>query len=225
MSGLQRERILIVEDDVKLADVLARELGRGYETAVAHTGREALFLAETSHFDLILLDLNLPDMDGIAVAEQLEGLDAEIVMLTARGDVGSRVRGLYAGAADYLVKPFDMEELLARVYARMRARARKGIYRVGGLTLSTVERSCQVDGEAVELSAREYHLLELLIEHQGRVFSKSTLEDRLYQGEVPASNVIEVLVSRLRKRLAAAGADASVDTIRGLGYVLRHEQS
>jgi CheY-like chemotaxis protein len=120
------------------------------------SGREALVRAETEDFALVLLDLNLPDMDGIEVAEQLEGNDADVVMLTARGDLASRVRGLYAGAADYLSKPFQMEELLARVYARMRsrARARTGVVERGGLTLATEERWCAFEGERIDLSAQ-----------------------------------------------------------------------
>lgn len=220
---MRRGRILIVEDDERLAAALAGELGRGYETVVAGTGKDALFLAETERFDLVLLDLNLPDIDGIDVAAQLEEHPADVVMLTARSDVASRVRGLYAGAADYLSKPFDMEELLARVYARMRTRARAGQVRWGPLEMSLADRSCFVDGERVDLSAQEYHLLALLLEHPDRVFSRRTLEDRLYADETPASNAIEVLVSRLRKKLAGAGLDRVVETIRGLGYVVRGE--
>ena len=220
-----RERVLIVEDDTRLAEALASELDRGYDTAVASTGRDALVLAETEAFDLILLDLNLPDMDGIEVAEQLEGNQADIVMLTARGDVASRVRGLYAGAADYLVKPFAMEELLARVYARMRARALPESHHWGALTLVAEDRSCYYDGDAIDLSAQEYRLLELLLEHQGRVFSKDTLVERLYADDTPASNAVEALVSRVRKKLDAAGAGTVIDTIRGLGYVVRRHKA
>lgn len=222
---MERARILIVEDDVQLADALDRELRRGYDTVVAHTGREALFRAETERFELILLDLNLPDVDGVEVAEQLAGNDADIVMLTARSDVASRVRGLYAGAADYLAKPFDMQELLARVYARIRTRARARLDAWGPLALSAGERSCHVDGERLELSAQEFQLLALLVGHQDRVFSKDTLEQRLYPYEAPASNAIEVLVSRLRRKLADAGVHDAIQTIRGLGYVLRRRES
>jgi DNA-binding response OmpR family regulator len=221
---VERGRILIVEDDERLAEVLSRELGRGYEATVTGTGRDALFLAETQRFDLILLDLNLPDMDGIDVAEQLEASTADVVMLTARSDVSSRVRGLYAGAADYVSKPFDMEELLARVYARMRTRARAGQVRWGPLELSIADRSCFVDGVFVDLSAQEYHVVALLFENPDRVFSKRTLEDRLYAQDVPTSNAIEALVSRVRKKLAGVGLDGAIETIRGLGYVVRGER-
>ncbi len=222
---MHRASVLIVEDDVRLADVLASELGRGYDTAVAHSGEQALLLVATRRFDLVLLDLNLPDMDGIAVAEQLEGNVADVIMLTSRSDVASRVRGLYAGAADYVSKPFDMEELLARVYARIRARSRAGLHRWGALTLSTTDRGCHVDGDRVDLSAQEYHLLQLMVENPGRVFSKDTLEDRLYPEETLASNAVEALVSRVRKKLAAAGLARMIETIRGLGYVVREEET
>ncbi len=222
---MERERILIVEDDARLAEALERELRLGYDTVVVHNGRDALFRAETERFDLILLDLNLPDVDGIEVAEQLDGSDADIVMLTARSDVASRVRGLYAGAADYLAKPFDMQELLARVYARMRTRARAQLAQWGPLTLSAADRSCHVEGEPLDLSAQEFQLLALLVGHQGRVFSKRTLEERLYPNEPPASNAIEALVSRLRRKLADAGVRDAIQTIRGLGYLVRESSS
>jgi DNA-binding response OmpR family regulator len=224
---MRRERVLIVEDDARLADVLARELGLGYDTVVVGTGRDALKRAETEVFALVLLDLNLPDMDGIEVAEQLEGNDADVVMLTARGDLASRVRGLYAGAADYLTKPFQMEELLARVYARMRSRARgrTGVVQRGGLTLATEERWCAYGGGRIDLSAQEFHLLELLLENQGRVFSKETLVDRLYGATDVGPNAVEAVVSRVRKKLDRAGAGTVVETIRGLGYLVRPEET
>jgi len=218
---MDAERILIVEDDVRLADALARELNLAYDTVVVHTGRDALFRAETETFDLILLDLNLPDMDGIEVAEQLEGVSADIVMLTARSDVASRVRGLYAGAADYLSKPFEMQELLARVYARLRTRERAGVLAWGPITLSVPDQSCLVNGEPLDLTAHEHELLATMLANQGRVFSRTDLEDRLYAGRLPASNAVEALVSRLRKKLAKAGLGDVIVTVRGLGYVVR----
>jgi DNA-binding response OmpR family regulator len=214
-------RILIVEDDPALAKALAGELGRAYDVVVVHTGRDALMHAAEEGFDLILLDLGLPDMDGIDVAEALADDEADIVMLTARGDVESRVRGLYAGAADYLAKPFDMHELLARVYARLRSRTRDRAYRWGPLELVADEGVCHAHGRTVELTAQERALLELLLANQGRVYGKATLEERLYPETPPASNAIEALVSRVRKKLAAAGVEDVIRTIRGLGYVVR----
>lgn len=216
-----RQRILIVDDDPRLAGAIERELRAAYCTRVAGTGRDALFLAETEEFDLILLDLNLPDMDGLTVAEQLQDNEAEILMLTARGDVQSRVAGLYAGADDYLSKPFDMHELLARIYARLRDRAKPDVLRCGRLELVLEDRSCTVAGEPVDLTAQEFRLLSLLVASQNRVFSKDTIEAKLYPSEVPQSNMVEALVSKVRRKLAGAGAADVIQTIRGLGYVVR----
>lgn len=222
---MNRERILIVEDDTQLAAALDGELSRAYETHVVHLGREALRRCETEAFDLILLDLNLPDIDGLEIAERLADHDADILILTARSDVPSRVQGLYAGASDYLSKPFDMQELLARVYARLRKRVPSQEYRHGAVVLSVVDRTCRVDGRVVELTAQEYQLLSVLLANQSRVYAKDTLERRLYADEVMSSNALEVLVSRLRKKLAAAGADDLIQTIRGLGYVVREPEA
>ncbi len=217
---MQRPKVLIVEDDVALAEALARAIGHTYDTAVAHTGGDALALAGAD-VDLILLDLNLPDMDGIDVAQQLAGHDADIVMLTARSDVASRVRGLYAGADDYVSKPFAMDELLARIFARLRGRSRTADVRHGSLALDVEGRACTVAGVAVPLTPQEFELLHALLERQGRVFAKGELEGRLFAGTVLASNALEVVVSRLRKKLADAGAEGVIDTVRGLGYVVR----
>ena len=217
---MERERILIVEDDRALAEVLERELRRAYVTRVVHTGHDALVLAAAEPFDLVVLDLGLPDMDGIEVAEQLQATPAKVLMLTARADVRSRVIGLYAGASDYMAKPFDMQELLARVYAQLR-RGRHEVFTWGTIALSEADRWCTVDGDDLNLTSLEFRLLALLLANQGRVFAKSTLEERLYETEAPASNVLEVLVSRLRAKLAGAGVDGVVENVRGMGYVIR----
>src|SRR5690554_143185 len=221
---VERERILIVEDDPQLARALEAELLRVYDAVVVATGREALTRAETEAFDLILLDLGLPDMDGLDVAAELKDNPASILMLTARADVRSRVAGLYIGADDYLAKPFDMQELLARVYAQMRRRARPDVYTAGPLSLSLVDRTCTVDGRLLELTAHEFNLLALFLANQGRVFSKHTIEDRLYKESTPTSNAVEALVSRLRGKLADAGVTDLIETVRGLGYVTRERE-
>ena len=221
---MDRDRILVVEDDQALARVIQRELERAYDVRVAHTGRDALIAAAEEPFHLVVLDLNLPDMDGLEVAEQLRELPLVILMLTARADVRSRVAGLYAGASDYLAKPFEMEELLARVYAQLRRREGDEAYHWGPLTLYPSRRACTVDGVEVELTALEFRLLELLLAGKGRVFAKDTIIDRLYDDVAPAHNAIEAIVSRLRAKLAAAGADDVVENIRGLGYVVRERR-
>jgi len=218
---VHRDRILVVEDDPALASALANALGRAYDTRVTHLGREALFLAETERFDAIVLDLGLPDMDGLEVAEQLDRTRTPIIMLTARADVRSRIAGLYAGASDYMAKPFVMEELVARLHAQLRDRHASDAVQVGPLMIDRAQRACRIDGALVPLTAQEYRLLELLASAEGRIFSKDTLHDRLYEGDMPASNAVEALVSRVRSKLAHAGAGTLVATVRGLGYVLR----
>lgn len=142
-------------------------------------------------------------------------------MLTARADVHSRVIGLYAGASDYMAKPFEMQEFLARVYAQLRRPNASGAYAWGPIVVSERERVCQVDGEPLPLTRREFELLVLLLANTGRVYTKATLEERLYDADGPGSNALEVLVSRLRSKLAASGVDGVVETVRGVGYVVR----
>jgi len=218
---VEREKILIVEDDPQMARALDTELSRAHDTVVVGTGTEALRHASVVDFDLIILDLNLPDIDGLDVAAELRDNPASILMLTARADVRSRVAGLYIGADDYLAKPFEMQELLARVYAQLRGRGRQEVYEVGPLRLSLDDRTCTVAGNDVVLTAQEFSLLALLLANQGRVYSKNEIEDRLYREALPTSNAIEVLVSRLRSKLAGAGAKKIVETVRGMGYVTR----
>ncbi len=218
---MDRERILIVEDDPHLAHALETELLRAYDVEVVRTGGEALLLAETERFDLVLLDLGLPDIDGLDVAAALRDSTASILMLTARADLRSRVAGLYVGADDYLAKPFDMQELLARVYARLRRHARPEAHSAGPVSISLTDHMCTVHDEPLELTPQEFNLLALLLANQGRVFSKAAIEDRLYREEPPTSNAVEALVSRLRGKLSAAGVTDLIETVRGIGYVVR----
>jgi len=219
-----KARILVVEDDHKLAQLLVSELGQAsYQATAVYTGTDALVQAGGDRFDLIILDLNLPDLDGIEVAERLtRGASANILMLTARGDVKSRVEGLYAGASDYLAKPFSVQELLARVHVRLRGRqADLQALQFGPLSLDPQAGACYANGELLSLTAQEFKLLLLLLEQRGRIFSKEGLEERLYEGDLPGSNTVEVFVSNLRKKLAAAGVEGLIQTVRGLGYVVR----
>jgi DNA-binding response OmpR family regulator len=214
--------ILIVEDDPKLATLLCQELTHdGYLAEIVGTGSDALLRSENREFDLILLDLNLPDLDGLEVAELIRRRsDVSILMLTARADVDSRIKGLYAGASDYLAKPFSIQELLARVHARVRDRDRPRVLEAGRVALDPSSASCTVAGQPVTLTAREFELLALLLEHRGRIFSREELERRLYREELPGSNTIEVFVSKLRTKLRDAGEDSLVQTVRGAGYVV-----
>lgn len=189
-----------------------------------HVGAEALSQAQTDDFDLIVLDLNLPDMDGIEVARRLHGrVRASILMLTARGDVGSRVEGLYAGASDYLTKPFSLQELLARIHVRLReSMGSNKVLEYKAVELDLNAKTCRVNDRQITLTAQEFKLLELLLKDQGRIYSKDDLEHKLYKGDYsPGSNTIEVFVSNVRRKLAAAGVDNIISTVRGMGYMIQ----
>jgi DNA-binding response OmpR family regulator len=135
--------------------------------------------------------------------------------------VRSRIAGLYAGASDYLAKPFEMEELLARVYAQLRSHRHDETYQWGPIALSPTRRTCTIDGEPLPLTALEFRLLALLMSAQGRVYSKDTIQERLYDDDMPSSNAVEALVSRLRTKLHDVGIAHVVENLRGLGYVIR----
>lgn len=214
--------LLVVEDDPRLSALLGQELAlAGYRVTSVALGGEALFEAEEVLFDLILLDLNLPDMDGLEVAERLRER-SPILMVTARADVDSRVAGLYAGASDYLVKPFSVHELLARVHARLRDSAPPAVLRYGELEFDDAANAL-IDpaGVRATLPELEYRLLALLVRYRGRVFSRNELERHLYGAEVPDSNTVEVFVHNLRKQLAALGVPAAIATVRNKGYLVR----
>lgn len=213
--------ILVIEDDRTLCALVASELREcGYEVVEATSGSDGLAHAAQRPFDLVLLDLNLPDVDGLEVAERLRDDELPILMMTARADVESRLAGLYAGASDYLPKPFDVRELMARVHARLRDRLGGDVLRHGPLEFEVVTRTARADGKSVTLPAREGELLRLLLAHKGRVFSRDELEHRLYDGDPPASNTVQVFVSQLRRRLAQIGVDQVVRTVRGKGYTV-----
>ncbi len=222
-------RILVVEDDLRLATLLRQELAHdGHRITVVHNGTDALLRADEHAFDLVILDLNLPDIDGLEVAERLRadarsGSEVSILMLTARGDVGSRVEGLYAGASDYLTKPFSVQELRARVHVRLRERSQAAeVLTYETLSLEPAAGSCTAAGKSLLLTSLEFRLLKLFLTHKGRIFSKEDLEDRLYGAErLPGSNTVEVFVSNLRRKLAAADLQGMIQTVRGMGYVVR----
>lgn len=218
-------QILVVEDDLRLAALLQQELAHdGYRVTVVHNGTDALLKADESAFDLVILDLNLPDFDGLEVAVRLRAdSEVSILMLTARGDVGSRVEGLYAGASDYLTKPFSVQELRARVHVRLRERSQPAeVLTYETLSLEPAAGNCTAAGKPLPLTSLEFRLLELFLTHKGRIFSKEDLEDRLYGAErLPGSNTVEVFVSNLRRKLAAANLQGMIQTVRGMGYVVR----
>ena len=215
-------QLLMVEDDRPLASGLQKAL-RGQDFTVNHveTGAAALHVIATDKPDMVILDLGLPDIDGLSVLKSLRKQNPElpVLLLTARDSVQDKVQGLNDGADDYLAKPFDMTELLARlrVMERRMSKSRTPVLKFGAIELDTVEQSVALAGEKIEMSRREYMLLKSLMENPGRVLTRATLEGRLYSwGEEVASNAVEVHIHHLRKKL---GNDV-IKTIRGVGYQL-----
>jgi DNA-binding response OmpR family regulator len=220
-------RILIVEDEVRLAANIGAALREGAGLAVdcAHDGNEGLSLAEFQHYDLLLLDLMLPGMDGLGIVRRVRarGDLTPILMLTARDERSHVVELLNAGADDYLTKPFDLGELIARVKALIRRG--KGVAHplltVGRITMNAVEQTVRCDGQLVDLSPTEYRILEYMMFRPRAIVSKRELLEHLYDYNWQHhSNVIEAHVSNLRKRLRAMGEEATVETVRGRGYRL-----
>ena len=221
-------RVLVVEDDEEIASVLQRSLRtEGYEVALSGDGIEALDLSRTFVPDLVILVLGLPGMDGMEVARSLRSDGSEgvpILMLTARDAVESRVEGLDAGADDYLVKPFERDELLARLRALLRRRPPRGSasLTVGDLELNPDRHEVRRGDREVELTQREFELLEFLMRNERIVIARQQLLEDIWGYDPFAdTNTIEVFVSNLRRKLEAGGEPRMLHTIRGAGYVLR----
>ena len=220
-------RILVVEDDDEIAQVLQRSLRmEGYEVKLAGDGVQGLEEAHAFLPDLIVLDLGLPRLDGVDVAKRLreDGDEVPILMLTARDALDSRVEGLDVGADDYLVKPFERQELLARMRALLRRRPPRGMapLRVGDLMLNPDTHEVSRVDRKIDLTQREFELLEYLMRNERLVISRQKLLDEVW-GYDPFSitNTIEVFVSNLRRKLEADGEPRLLHTVRGAGYVLR----
>ncbi|HEY1294775.1 MAG TPA: response regulator transcription factor [Chloroflexota bacterium] len=224
-------RILVVEDDWRIGAFLDRALRhRGYEVQLVRDGSTALTLANDGDSpDLVILDLMLPDIDGIEVAHRLRSRSAiPILVLTARDSVADRVRGLDAGADDYLVKPFALEELLARVRAMLRRQAtarapqHRGRLVYHGITVDRDTREANVQGQRVRLRNREFELLTYFVRNPGRVLSRQELREEVWGDDFPGdSNVIEVTIGHLRRKLEEHGLPRVVHTVRPIGYMLR----
>ena len=222
----QGGRVLIVEDDVEIADVLRRSLRHeGYQVRTAGDGVEALDAAAEFIPDLVVLDLGLPRLDGIEVCRRLrEEGDVPILMLTARAETEDRVSGLDIGADDYLVKPFERLEFLARIRALMRRRPPRGSasLAVGDLRLNPDTREVRRASREIELTNREFELLEFLMRNERLVVSRERLLDEVWGYDpMAATNTIDVFISNLRRKLEAGGEPRLLHTIRGAGYVLR----
>ncbi|MBZ5721298.1 MAG: response regulator transcription factor [Acidobacteriia bacterium] len=221
-------RVLIVEDEPRLAENIARSLreSAGYAVDIAADGQEGLFLAESNAYDVVLLDLMLPHMDGMQMLTRLRqsGQHTPVLVLTARDDKESVVALLNAGADDYLTKPFDLGELLART--KVLIRRGKGqpspVLTIGDLELNTVNRTVQRAGRPISLTAMEYRVLEYLAHRPRAVVSKTELLEHLYDYNWEKfSNVIEVYISGLRRKLDDGSARQLIHTVRGQGYILQ----
>jgi two-component system response regulator MprA len=221
-------RVLVVEDEEQIADFLRRGLAfKGYTVEVAHTGEAGLNAARDNPPDLVLLDLMLPGVSGVEVCERLRrGLDPSlpVIMLTAKDSTEDKIEGLDAGADDYLAKPFSFEELLARMRAALRRRQPQGreVLRVGDLTLNTAAREAVRGARTVELTTREYDLLEFLVRNAGQVVSKEAIFERVwgYTFDID-SDAVKVYISYLRTKLTAGGEPDLIHTVRGIGYLLK----
>ena len=221
-----KERILIIEDDEGIVNVLKRGLTyEGYQVDIAFNGESGLVSARTLHPDLVLLDLMLPGIDGIEVCQRLRAAgDTAILILTARDDVQDRIHGLDSGADDYLVKPFELTELLARVRALLRRtrQDRLPVLTFADLSLDTATRQASRQGRQIELTAKEYELLDLFLRHPRQVLTRDMIFDRVWGYDFGGeSNVLDVYIRYLREKLESNNEPRLLHTARGVGYVLR----
>jgi two-component system, OmpR family, response regulator len=227
MTGGHR-RILVVEDDPETAGQLVESLTTsGYQVDLAVNGNEALSRGVVGDYAVITIDRMLPDIDGIAVMRQLRdgGIAAPVLFISALGEVDDRVRGLRAGGDDYLVKPFSFAELLARVEAlgrRSDAIAKETILRVGDLVIDLVSRTASRRGQDIVLFPREFQLLEYLVRNEGRIVSRAMLLQHVWDLHFdPSTNIIDVYVGRVRRKVDGQQAYPLIHTVRGIGYRLR----
>jgi two-component system, OmpR family, response regulator MprA len=223
------ERILIIEDDEEILRVLKRVLTyEGYIVDTALTGKAGLVLAQEQRPDLIVLDWMLPSMDGLEVSRRLQKLGNQpILMLTAKDTTQDRVEGLDAGADDYVVKPFEIEELLARIRALLRRTAadRVKVLEFEDLTLDSSTRRAKRGDREIELTAKEYDLLELFMRHPNQVMTREVIFDRVWDYDFGGeSNVLDVYIRYLRQKMEEDGDSRLIYTVRGVGYVLREPE-
>jgi DNA-binding response OmpR family regulator len=222
-------RVLVVEDSPRLRQTVTTWLRRhGFAVDASADGEEGLYLAETNDYDAIVLDIMLPKLDGLALLQRLrqQGKQTHVLLLTAKDTVPDRVRGLELGADDYLVKPFALEELLARVRALCRRAygTKDPRLLIADLEIDTAARKVTRAGQAVPLQPREYALLEYLARRRGHIVTRTEIEEHIYGGEVePMSNVVDSAICSLRQKLSEANPAPLIHTRRGLGYELEVE--
>jgi two-component system OmpR family response regulator len=221
-------RILIIEDDRKISSFLDKGFREvGYAADVAEDGEEGLQLARQGVHDAIVADLMLPKLDGLGMIERIraEGIETPVIILSAKRSVDDRIRGLQAGGDDYMVKPFSFSELLVRVQTLLRRSQRTPqptILQTGDLRLNLTERTVERDGQPIELQPREFALLEYLMRNPGRVVTKTAILEHVYDYSFdPQTNVVDVLVCRLRNRIDKQFDQKLIHTVRGVGYVLK----
>jgi DNA-binding response OmpR family regulator len=226
-------RILIVEDEPTVAEAISSGLkAEGFDTVVAASGEEGFFQASTESFEIIVLDLMLPGRDGLEILNALRGrgVHTPVIVLTARDGVDDRVRGLDQGADDYLAKPFAFPELLARIRALLRRGRPEDVLklRVADLEMDLVSRAVSRGGREIALTAKEYDLLEYLMRHAGQIVTRAMLSIDVWKASrraTPLDNVIDVHITRLRKKVDHGRGKRLIHTVRGLGFVLREEAS
>jgi len=220
-------RVLVVEDEKKTASFIRKALqAEGFAVDVCHNGDDALASACTTPFDVIVLDIMLPGRDGLSVLRQLRARKnaTPVLLLSARGEVSERVEGLNAGADDYLPKPFVLAELVARVRAlcRRAGENRSAVLRVADLTLDPVAHEAHRAGRKLELTAREYRLLEFLMCSAGRVCGRMQILEKVWDYDFdPGTNLVDVYINRVRSEVEQGGGPKLLHTVRGVGYVLK----
>lgn len=220
--------ILIIEDDLKIAGLLRRGFAdEGFDVTVCHEGPAGLAKGLSERFDAMVVDIMLPGMDGLELIGRLRGENVltPVIILSARQSVDDRILGLQRGGDDYMVKPFSFSELLARVYAQLRRTRSGGVatrLAVADLEMDLLKREVTRSGEKIELPAKEYALLELLMKNSGAVLSKATILEKVYEYSFdPQTNVVDVLVFRLRNKIDKDYEPKLIQTVRGMGYVLK----
>lgn len=223
--------IVIVEDQKDLNELIAEQLKKaGIKSDPAHTGEEALELIDPDIHDLVILDRGLPDMDGLDILKILreDHIKIPVLILTAKDELGDKVAGLNSGADDYLVKPFEMDELIARIHALKRrpSETLDAVLKLGNMKFSPSENLLSINGKQIDFSLKEKNTLERLMRLPGRVVSKDDLQSALYgYGDEGSQNSVEVIIHRLRKKIEDAGADIEIRTLRGIGYLIKTKEN
>jgi len=227
MNKLRTMRVLVVEDEKKTASFIRKALqAEGHAVDVLHDGTQALAAVATTPFDVVVLDVMLPGRDGLSVVSQMRAKNntTPVLLLTARGEVGERVEGLNAGADDYLSKPFALAELIARVRAlgRRSGETKSAVLRVADLTLDTMTRKVKRGDKDIDLARREYLLLEFLMRSTGRICGRMAIVEKVWDYDFdPGTNLVDVYIMRLREKIDADFEPKLLQTVRGVGYVLK----